>query len=154
MIPEKLDNQPILPFQKYCDYPLNKQWDLPIFKINIKLILKEFKKVYFLLEIKFDTIQYLNKLKKSNSYFHTFIDKKSLAAGIIFLKPGEKDTQDPHESDEIYYILDGNGFLNINDKSYRIKKEQIYFVAKNVPHYFYGNTENLSVLYFFGGSDS
>jgi len=106
------------------------------------------------LKIKFDTIQYLNKLKKSNSYFHTFINKKSLAAGVIFLKPGEKDTQDPHESDEIYYILDGNGFLNINDKSYRIKKEQIYFVAKNVPHYFYGNTENLSVLYFFGGSDS
>ena len=27
-------------------------------------------------------------------------------------------------------------------------------LAKNVPHYFYGNTENLSVLYFFGGSDS
>ena len=105
------------------------------------------------MKIKFDTIQYINKLQKSKFYFHTFINKESLAVGVIFLKPGEKDTQDPHESDEIYYILDGNGFLNINDKSYRIKKEQIYFVAKNVPHYFYGNTENLSVLYFFGGSD-
>jgi len=118
------------------------------------LILKELKKVYFLLKIKFDTIQYLNNLKKSNSYFHTFIDKQSLAAGVIFLKPGEKDTQAPHESDEIYYILEGNGFLQINDKSYRIKKEEIYFVAKDVPHHFYGNTKNLSVLYFFGGSDS
>ena len=118
------------------------------------LILKELKKVYFLLKIKFDTIQYLNNLKKSNSYFHTFIDKKSLAAGVIFLKPGEKDTQDPHESDEIYYILDGNGFLDINNKHYPVKKGQIYFVAKNIPHHFYGNTKNLSVLYFFGGSDS
>ena len=88
------------------------------------------------MKIKFDTIQYLNKLKKSNSYFHTFIGKKSLAVGVIFLKPGEKDTQDPHESDEIYYILDGNGFLQINDKSYRIKKEEIYFVAIDVPHHF------------------
>jgi len=122
--------------------------------LELVLILKGFKKFIFLLKIKFDTIEYLNKLKKNNSYFHTFINKKSLAVGVIFLKPGEKDTQDPHESDEIYYILDGNGFLNINDKSYRIKKEQIYFVAKNVPHYFYGNTKNLSVLYFFGGSDS
>ena len=118
------------------------------------LILKEFKKIYFLLKIKFDTIQYLNKLKKSNSYFHTFIDKKSLAAGVIFLKPGEKDIQDPHESDEIYYILDGNGFLDINNKHYPVKKGQIYFVAKNIPHHFYGNTKNLSVLYFFGSSDS
>ena len=112
-------------------------------------ILKEFKKFNFLLKIKFDTIQYLNKLKKSNSYFHTFINKESLAVGIIFLKPGEKDTQDPHESDEIYYILDGDGFLCISGKSYLVKKGQIYFVAKNIPHHFYGNTKNLSVLYFF-----
>jgi len=85
------------------------------------------------LKIKFDTIEYLNKLKKNDSYFHTFINKKSLAVGVIFLKPGENDTQEPHDSDEIYYILDGNGFLQINDKSHRIKKEEIYFVAKDVP---------------------
>ena len=106
------------------------------------------------MKIKFDTIAYLNKLKNNNSYFHTFINKQSLAVGVIFLKPGENDTQEPHDSDEIYYILDGNGFLQINDKSYRIKKEEIYFVAKDVPHHFYGNTKNLSILYFFGGPDS
>ena len=122
--------------------------------LELVLILKGSKKFIFLLKIKFDTIEYLNKLKKNNSYFHTFINKKSLAVGVIFLKPGENDTQEPHDSDEIYYILDGNGFLQINDKSYRIKKEEIYFVAKDVPHHFYGNTKNLSVLYFFGGSDS
>ncbi len=77
-----------------------------------------------------------------------------MAVGVIFLKPGENDTQDPHDSDEIYYILDGNGFLEINGKSYRIKKAQTYFVAKDIPHHFYGNTKNLSVLYFFGGSGS
>ena len=112
------------------------------------------KLVDFLMKIQFDTIQYLNKLKKSNSYFHTFIDKKSLAVGIIFLKPGEKDTQDPHESDEIYYILSGDGFLQIGKKPYRVKEGQIYFVAKDIPHHFYGNTKNLSVLYFFGGNNS
>ena len=122
--------------------------------LELVLILKGFKKFIFLLKIKFSTIEYLNKLKKNNSYFHTFVNKKSLAVGVIFLKPGENDTQEPHDSDEIYYILDGNGFLQINDKSHRIKKEEIYFVAKDTPHHFYGNTKNLSVLYFFGGSDS
>ena len=106
------------------------------------------------MKIKFDTTEYLNKLKTNNSYFHTFINRKSLAVGIIFLKPGEKDSQEPHDSDEIYYILDGNGFLEINNEDYSIKKGQTYFVAKDVPHHFYGNTKNLSVLYFFGGSDS
>ena len=123
-------------------------------KLFVRLILKGSKKVYFLLKIKFDTIQHLNKLKKGNSYFHTFLNKESLAVGVLFLRPGEKDTQEPHESDEIYYIISGNGFLQINKKSYPVKKDQIYFVARNIPHHFYGNTKNLSVLYFFGGSDS
>jgi len=33
--------------------------------------------------------------------------------GVLFLRPGEKDTQEPHESDEIYYIIAGDGFLRI-----------------------------------------
>ena len=106
------------------------------------------------MKIQFNTNEYFKKLKNSESYFQTFINKESLAVGIIFLKPGQKDTQEPHESDEVYYILDGNGFLRINKKSYPIKKGQIYFVGKNTAHNFYGNTKNLSVLYFFGSSDS
>ena len=74
------------------------------------------------MKIQFNTNEYFKKLKNSESYFQTFINKESLAAGIIFLKPGQKDTQEPHESDEVYYILDGNGFLRINKKSYPIKK--------------------------------
>ena len=123
-------------------------------KLYIMLIFKMLKLVGFLMKIQFDTNQYLKKLKNNKSYFETFINKESLATGVLFLKPDQKDTQEPHESDEIYYILSGNGFLQIGKKSYRIKEGQIYFVAKDISHHFYGNTKNLSVLYFFGGSDT
>ena len=103
------------------------------------------------MKIKFDTTEYLNKLKKSSSYFHTFINRESLVAGILFLKPGENDTQDPHDSDEIYYILEGNGYLKINKKKYKISSGMSYYVPKNIEHYFFGNTKQLVVLYFFGG---
>ena len=117
------------------------------------LIFKVLKLVGFLMKIQFDTNQYLKKLKNNKSYFQTFINKESLATGVLFLKPDQKDTQEPHESDEIYYILSGDGFLQIGKKPYRIKEGQIYFVAKDTPHHFYGNTKNLSVLYFFGGNN-
>ena len=123
-------------------------------KLYIMLIFKMLKLVGFLMKIQFDINQYLKKLKNNKSYFETFINKESLATGVLFLKPDQKDTQEPHESDEIYYILSGNGFLQIGKKSYRIKEGQIYFVAKDISHHFYGNTKNLSVLYFFGGSDT
>lgn len=106
------------------------------------------------MKLDFDLSDYVDKIKKSDSYFHTFINKSSLAAGVLVLNPGEEDTQTPHESDEIYYILSGDGYLKINSKDYPVSKDRIFFVGKNVEHYFHGNTKELKVLYFFGGPDS
>ena len=105
------------------------------------------------MKIEYDTSWYIKKITNSDSYFKTFIDKKTLAAGVLLLKPSEEDTQEPHDSDEIYYVIKGNGFLQIKKKSYSVKEGSIYFVAKNIPHHFYGNTKDLLVLYFFGCSD-
>ena len=68
------------------------------------------------MKFEYNTLDYIKKIKKSNSYFHTFLDNESLAVGILSLNPGEEDTQLPHDSDEIYYILEGNGYLKINKK--------------------------------------
>jgi len=106
------------------------------------------------LKLEYDLTTYLEKIKNSNSFFHTFINKDSLAAGVLVLKPGEEDTQTPHESDEVYYIISGNGFLKIKDKDYSVSKDKLFFVAKDVKHFFHGNTKQLKVLYFFGGPDS
>jgi len=106
------------------------------------------------LKLEFDLTTYLKKIKTDNSYFHTFINKPSLATGVLVLQPGEEDTQEPHESDEVYYVISGDGFLKIKDKNYKVSKEKLFFVAKNVEHYFYGNKKELKVLYFFGGPDA
>ena len=74
-----------------------------------------------------------------------------MAAGILSLEPGEEDTQEPHESDEMYYVLKGNGFLRINKNDYSVKPGKAFFVPKNIEHHFFGNTKKLTVLYFFGG---
>ena len=105
------------------------------------------------LKLEFNLKDNLDKIKKDNSYFHTFINKDSLAAGILFLKPGEEDIQEPHENDEVYFVISGNGYLKIKNKNYKVSKEKLFFVAKGLHHYFHSNTKDLKVLYFFGGSD-
>ena len=102
----------------------------------------------------FDLSTYLEKIKKSSSYFHTFINKHSLAVGVLVLEPGKEDTQEPHDSDEVYFVLDGDGFLKINNKDYPVSKDKLFFVGKNIEHRFYGNSKTLKVLYFFGDPDS
>ncbi|MFZ8937713.1 MAG: cupin domain-containing protein [Nitrosopumilaceae archaeon] len=106
------------------------------------------------MKLDYDVSKYIEKIKNSNEYFHTFINKQSLAAGILVLQPGEEDTQEPHQSDEVYFIIKGNGFLKIKNKDYPVEQNKMYFVGKEIEHYFHGNTKELIVLYFFGGPDS
>ena len=106
------------------------------------------------MKLDYDVAEYIKKIKKTDEYFHTFINQQSLAAGVLVLRPGEEDTQEPHESDEVYFILKGDGFLKIKNKDYLVEQNKMYFVAKNVEHFFYGNKKELVVLYFFGGPDS
>lgn len=107
------------------------------------------------MKLEFDTREYLKKIRKNkNEYFHTFINQQNLAGGLLVLKPGEVDTQAPHESDELYYVISGNGRLRINKKDFTLSPGKIFFVKKNTNHYFFGNTKELVVLYFFGGPDS
>ena len=106
------------------------------------------------MKIDFDTNEYVKKIAKNDTYFHTFINKENIAAGILRLAPGEKDTQDLHESDEIYYVIQGDGFLSIDKKDYPVSEGMAYYVAKKIPHRFHGNKKELVVMYFFGGPDT
>ena len=106
------------------------------------------------MKLEFNLDDYVEKIKNGNSFFHTFINRDSLAAGVLMLQPGEEDTQEPHESDEVYYVISGNGYLKIKDKDYAVSTGKLFFVAKDVEHFFHGNTAELKVLYFFGGPDS
>ena len=106
------------------------------------------------MKFEYNTTDYIRKINNGNSYFNTFLNKANLAAGLLILKPSEEDTQLPHESDEMYYILDGDGFLKIKNKNYSVKKGKAFFVPKNTEHYFFGNKKKLTVLYFFGGPDN
>ena len=106
------------------------------------------------MKLDYNVSEYIEKIKKGNEYFHTFINQQSLAAGVLVLQPGEKDTQEPHETDEVYFIIKGDGILKIKNKDYPVEPNKMYFVAKNIEHFFYGNKKELVVLYFFGGPDS
>lgn len=106
------------------------------------------------MKIEFDIKKYIDEIRKSDGYFHTFMNKQNIAAGVLVLEPNEEDTQEPHDSDELYYVIYGDGFLKINNKDYDISEGKAYYVQKNTSHKFFGNKKELIVLYFFSGPDS
>ena len=92
-----------------------------------------------------------SKMDLDNSGFLTFFDLEHLQAGILRLRLGEIDTQEPHSTDEVYFVLEGDGFIEIGNKSYEIKKDLFIYVPAEVKHRFHGNTQEILVLYFFSG---
>lgn len=53
----------------------------------------------------FKLSEILSKLDNINSYFLTLLSSNSTAIGLIRLKRGEKDNQQPHATDELYYVI-------------------------------------------------
>jgi mannose-6-phosphate isomerase-like protein (cupin superfamily) len=89
------------------------------------------------------------KMDLNGSDFLGFFELEHLQAGILRLKPGEQDTQEPHSLDEVCMVLEGDGYIEIGKKAYIIKKDLFIFVPAEVEHRFYGNTKEILVVYFF-----
>ena len=95
----------------------------------------------------------LNK-KGNSSYFLDFLHNNSFEVGVLRLNPGQKDTQGPHPEDELYFVIEGKGLINILEKNHEIRKGSCIFVPSKTKHYFHGNKERLVVLYVFNVSKS
>jgi len=89
------------------------------------------------------------QLEKEGGYFLDFLKVRDLEAGIIVLHPGQEDTQEPHSADELYYVIEGTGFIELGKSTKPVKKGSIIFVPAGLSHKFYGNKEDLVVLYMF-----
>lgn len=84
-----------------------------------------------------------------DEYFNDFLRVRDLEAGVLRLRPGEEDTQTPHDADELYYVVQGSGYIWVGGEHKAVKKGSIVFVPAKVSHYFYGNSDLLIVLYIF-----
>ncbi|MCE7737503.1 MAG: cupin domain-containing protein [Candidatus Heimdallarchaeota archaeon] len=98
--------------------------------------------------MEYSTEEYFEKIKGENRSWISIIEEESLETGVFILNPGEIDTQSPHSKDEVYYIIEGNGFLNLDGKDLGVKKGKLFFVRKAIPHLFHGNTMRIKSLYF------
>ncbi|MEO9365278.1 MULTISPECIES: cupin domain-containing protein [Candidatus Nitrosocaldus] len=95
----------------------------------------------------------LDIMSKDGDWCCTFLQSRSMDAGVLRLKPGEDDPQSPHVNDEIYYIIKGDGFITIEGKDIPIKEGSVIFVPAKAKHKFHGNTKELIALYIFAGRD-
>lgn len=55
----------------------------------------------------------IEDLDGSGNYFLNVFNNKGVDLGILRLRKGELDTQLPHPVNEVYFVVDGNGVIEI-----------------------------------------
>jgi mannose-6-phosphate isomerase-like protein (cupin superfamily) len=93
--------------------------------------------------------QALDRISSSNTQLVNMIKQGSLSVDIY--KPGESDKQKPHDRDEIYCIIQGNGVLNINGKETNCKQGDVLFVPAGTEHHFEGYSKDFCTWAIFYG---
>jgi len=98
------------------------------------------------------------KLKKSKQSYRTFLNIKTMNTGLYYLPKGAVDHQTPHQLDEIYYVISGQGKMKFGkgeDAEDRpVKKGSVIFVKAGEEHRFHSITEDLRLLVVFSTAKS
>ncbi|MCP4424601.1 MAG: cupin domain-containing protein [Chloroflexi bacterium] len=82
-----------------------------------------------------------------------FIRQSSMSVGLYALPAGGVDRQKPHTEDEVYYVINGRGLINVAGEDRVVQAGSIVFVAAGVEHFFHFIEEDLSILVFFAPAE-
>lgn len=115
--------------------------------------LNSYQRIQTAMEKIFELENLISILDKQGNYFSNFVDLNAVQVGILRLRPLEIDLQEPHSGDEIYLVVRGNGFIQMNNKKHKIMPNTFIYVPANMEHRFVDNTEELIVAYFITKGD-
>ncbi len=100
-------------------------------------------------EVKTLSEQLQKQLKETKRRYLTFLKETSMNAGIYLLPKGAADGQQPHDTDEIYYVLEGKAKVRAGSEAWETKKGDVIFVEDKIEHKFFEVEEDLLLYVVF-----
>jgi len=102
--------------------------------------------------IKIQEKQAIEKLIQSGKEFISLLDINHLSVEIY--KPNLVDKQSPHDRDEFYIIIAGNGTFELDGKTTSVQKGDFLFVPAFIDHRFIEFSDDFTTWVFFINSDT
>ena len=93
------------------------------------------------------------QLEASERSYLPFLNVPTLRTGLYALPADGVDRQQPHDKDEVYYVIEGRAGLTIDDETYRVEPGSVIFVAAKAEHRFHDIEEDLQLLVFFSEAE-
>ena len=102
----------------------------------------------------FELQNLIQKHTDQGKFYYEFLSVDTLSMGIYKLPAGGTDPQDPHQEDEVYYVINGRSQVTVGDETRAIQTGDTLFVGKHIHHKFHDITEDLTILVFFAPPES
>jgi mannose-6-phosphate isomerase-like protein (cupin superfamily) len=102
----------------------------------------------------FDLPELIAAHQEKGGRYHEFIRVPSLSVGLYRLPAEGQDPQQPHNEDEVYYIISGQGMIHVNGQDRLVKEGTTVYVAARDRHYFHSISESLTILVFFAPAET
>lgn len=81
--------------------------------------------------------------------YHEFLRTASMSVGLYKLAAGAVDPQSPHQQDELYYVIEGRGRIQVRDEDQAVEPGSLVFVPAQAAHRFHSITEDMTILVVF-----
>jgi mannose-6-phosphate isomerase-like protein (cupin superfamily) len=85
----------------------------------------------------------------SDRLYQEFVRSSDLSVGVYRLEPGSTDSQQPHNEDELYYVVAGRARFTSGDQTVEVAPGLCLFVPARESHRFHDIVERLELLVVF-----
>ena len=92
--------------------------------------------------------------KESGKLYHEFLRVPDMSAGLYILPAGSKDPQNPHNEDEMYYVISGKGKFYYDGEDVDVQAGSTLYVPKQVEHRFHNIEEDLVIIVIFAPAET
>jgi mannose-6-phosphate isomerase-like protein (cupin superfamily) len=87
--------------------------------------------------------------QQAGASYRQFLTVPALSVGLFAVDAGHRDTQQPHEQDEVYVVLSGAAVLDVAGVRTSISTGSVAYVPAGAPHRFEDITDDLRVVVVF-----
>ena len=101
----------------------------------------------------FDIDAVRRALAAMDSNWKEFMRVEGMSAGVYRLKAGDRDAQNPHNEDEIYYVTRGRAKFAAGDNVQDVMAGSIIYVEARREHRFIEIAEDLEALVIFAPAE-
>ncbi|MEF8775591.1 MAG: cupin domain-containing protein [Haloarculaceae archaeon] len=97
------------------------------------------------------TEEVITALEEEDAQFAEVLGTESVTIEIG--KYPTASPKNPHNEDEVYYIVSGSGMIRVGDETYNVETGDVVFVEQGFEHDFFNIDEEITALTIFLGSD-